>query len=907
MAAIDKTRWQVLSPLLDELLDADPAERTERLAQIRNDDGALGEQLAALLARHAEVETAQFLEGAALGLPQGTSLVQQVVGSYTLERPLGHGGMGSVWLARRSDGRYEGQAAVKFLNLGLLGHGGLERFQREGSLLARLAHPNIAHLIDAGVTAGQPYLVLEYVEGETIERWCNEQRLGVQGRTRLFLEVLAAVEHAHSRLILHRDLKPSNILVARDGRPKLLDFGVAKLLEDQSQSADVTQMAGRAFTPDYAAPEQVQGGEATMATDVYALGVLLYVLLVGRHPTSGIDATPVERMRTLVEVEPLRLSECAERVDAATASLRAITPRQLGRVLRGDLDNIVAKALRKAPAERYPTAAALADDLRRYLDDQPVQARPDSLGYRVRKFVRRYRLAVGAASATLLALVAGVVGTTWQAYEARKQRDVALQEIRYARASHDVLMSLLDEAFRTGAEERWREMLARAREQLRTRHEKDPISQARILLMLAGRYAGINDQRGETEVTEELIRLAPTLPDPGLRAQIACAQADIFLYARDVAHARPLVEAAMRDLASLSQLPLGPMGDCYQTDAMLAVEQGDFDRAVARGRALVTRFEAEGLTGSRQHLYTLTLLQRIYLDTDRDGDVLAMHAQLEDALRAQGLLDTTGHILILDRRAISLVRRGRFVEAQQLMRGVLERDSPKSPLPAVYRSGIGRRLIVTGATREGIALTQAQLAEMERDSQRNQVYFARFALAEGELTDGNLADAAEQLAVLAKSMEEGNAAQRERTELARLQTLHALARHDLLTAQAAVATMRTLAASLPRRARSEAMRGELTAAQVAIARGDHAEAARALDRAAAAERESPGSAPVPPESAWRGDIFLLRAQLERATGATVAARENARKALEQFAPTLPDGHPWRAQAQALADGAAAAK
>ena len=901
MAGIDKTRWQVLSPLLDELLEADADARASRLTSIRHADAALSRELEALLAQEAQVETAQFLEGSALELPGGASLVEQVIGSYTLERLLGQGGMGSVWLARRSDGRYEGRAAVKFLNLGMLAVGGLERFEREGNLLARLSHPNIAHLIDAGVAAGQPYLVLEYVEGEAIDHWCDQRALAVDARVRLFLDVLAAVAHAHGKLILHRDLKPSNILVTREGRIKLLDFGVAKLLEDQPQaeSSPVTQVAGRAFTPEYAAPEQVQGGEATMATDVYALGVLLYVLLVGRHPTSVATATPVERLRTLVETEPQRLSDSARNIDSATARLRSTTARQLERALRGDLDNIAAKALRKVPAERYPTVAAFADDLRRFLNDETVSAQADSLAYRIRKFVRRYRLVVGAASATLLALVAGVIGTTWQAYEARKQRDVALQEIRYARASHEVVMSLLDEAFRTGADERWREMLGRARAQLRTRHEKDPISQARILLMLAGRYATISDENGEGDVTEELLRLAPSLPDPALRAQIACAQADLFLYGRDVARARPLVEAALKDLASAKDAPLGPLADCYTTDATLAVEQGDFERAVARGRALVQRFEAEGLAGSRQHLYTLTTLQRIFLDTDRDGDVLAMHAQLEEALRAQGALDTTGHILVLDRRATALVRRGQFVQAQQVMRGVLARETAKTPLPAVFRSGIGRKLIFTGATSEGITLTQAQLADLEKDGQRNQLYFARFAIAEGDVMDGNFSAAGEQLELLTKAMAEGRAAARERAELARLQALLALARNDVGAAQEQIASMQALAATLPRRARIELVRAELSVARVAIARGDTKTASEALDQAAVAEAESAGTERVQGPSAWRGDILLQRARVNRLAGEMESARENARKALEQFESTLPAAHPWRRDAQAL--------
>jgi serine/threonine protein kinase len=251
MTAIDKLRWARISPLLDELLDAEPGERAQRLERLRQNDYALAEEIAALLSQQAEVETAQFLEHAVID-PAAVTLAGRVLGSYTLERPLGAGGMGSVWLARRSDGRYEGRAAVKLLNLALISRGGAERFGREGSALARLAHPNIARLIDAGVDQGQPYLVLEYVEGEPIDQWCDQRSLDVAARIRLVLAVCEAVAHAHAKLILHRDLKPSNVLVTLDGQVKLLDFGIAKLLADPA--SELTRDAGRAFTPEYAAP-----------------------------------------------------------------------------------------------------------------------------------------------------------------------------------------------------------------------------------------------------------------------------------------------------------------------------------------------------------------------------------------------------------------------------------------------------------------------------------------------------------------------------------------------------------------------------------------------------------------------------------------------------------------------------
>ena len=891
-------------PRLDELLELPESERNARLAAIARDDATLAADLSSLLAQQTQADRFAFLEGSALDATAHATLTGQTIGAYTLERPLGEGGMGAVWLGRRSDGRYEGQVAVKFLNLALLARGGAERFAREGNMLARLTHPNIARMFDAGVAAGQPYLVLEYIEGVPIDRYCDSNRLSVDARLRLFLEVLAAVAHAHSNLILHRDLKPSNILVTAQGQVKLLDFGIGKLLAEQDTAAsatELTQLAGRAFTPDYAAPEQVQGGDLTTATDVYALGVLLYQLLAGRHPTALSTDTPVDRVRAVVDREPTRVSEAATKADDATVQARATVVHKLARTLHGDLDNIVAKALKKEAIERYPTVTALADDLRRYLDHQPVSARADSLAYRASKFVRRHRLAVGAASAIVLALLAGVIGTMWQAAEARNQRDRALAEIRYSRVNHEVLMSLLDDALRSGASEQWRQMLDKAREQLRVRHENDPMSQARVLLMLAGRYATLNDERGEAAVTAALEQLEPTLPDPAVRAQITCARADLLLYARDVQGARPLVAQAMQSLARIREPALGPMADCYQTDATLAVEEGDFERAITRASSLVDRFEREGLGGSRLHLYVLSNLQGIYLDTDRDGDVLALHMRLEDALRAQSALDSLQHFQILDRRTTSLVRRGRFVEAETVLRQTLERVTAalKGEAPAVLRSAIGRKLIFVGATADGIALVESALPELAKGAQRNQLYFALFALIEGNLMDGNLAAASSRMQQLEGQMADGRIAARERAELARLRALLALGQGDASAAQAHVKQMQTLAATLPRRARIEALRSELATARVAALSGDNIEAVRALDNATAVERMAEGKQRLEGPSAWRGYIFSLRAGTQRASGDQAAARTSAQAAMEQFESTVPADHRWRADALAL--------
>ena len=289
-----------LRNLLDQALELEPAEREAWLASLRRQDPRHAGELEALLVAEASLDAGGFLAAESLEPAPDPGLAGRRVGAYTLERPLGRGGMGTVWLARRSDGRYQATVAVKLLNLALVDPVGSERFRREGTVLARLSHPNIARLLDAGVfDAGQPYLVLEHVEGTRVDRYCDEHGLTPEERLRLFLDILAAVAHAHANLIVHRDLKPSNILVTPDGAVKLLDFGIAKLLEDGDAAAatTLTDLGGRALTPEYAAPEQVTGGTVTTATDVYALGVLLYLLLSGRHPTGEGRRTAAEHFR----------------------------------------------------------------------------------------------------------------------------------------------------------------------------------------------------------------------------------------------------------------------------------------------------------------------------------------------------------------------------------------------------------------------------------------------------------------------------------------------------------------------------------------------------------------------------------------------------------------------------------
>src|SRR5580692_10313400 len=435
MSTLSPDQWQALSPYLDQALAMTDDERAAWLSQLGEQDPALAAQLGALLDEHQVLAREGFLENRRFGLPNAAGLAGQKLGPYTLISQIGQGGMGTVWLARRSDGRFERQAAVKFVSIALAGRATAERFKREGSILGRLTHAHIAELLDAGISSdGQPYLILEYVDGTTIDQYCDQHKLDLEARVRLFLDVLAAVAHAHANLIVHRDLKPSNVLVTTGGGVKLLDFGIAKLLEGEGQTGAATLLThegGSALTPEYAAPEQLTGRPVTTATDVYALGVLLYVLLSGRHPAGSGQHSPAELLKAVLDLEPPRVSEATTADNSKLiAERRGGTPDKLRRELRGDLDTIVGKALKKDSQERYASVIGFADDLQRYLKHEPISARPDTLAYRTAKFVRRNRTVV-ALIATAIVLVIGSLSTGL--YVANRQRKIAEQRFAQVR------------------------------------------------------------------------------------------------------------------------------------------------------------------------------------------------------------------------------------------------------------------------------------------------------------------------------------------------------------------------------------------------------------------------------------------------------------------------------------------
>jgi len=442
-------RWAELSPLLDELLEMEATDRAAHLSAVRRRDTELADALAAMLKVATDANASGFLSRPPeLEMQREPGLIGTQIGPYRIDAELGSGGTGSVWHARRVDGRYEGSVAIKLLHMSLLGRRGAARFQREGRLLSRLTHPNIAKLLDAGVTAqGQPFLILEYVDGMAIDQHCDALALGVEARVRLARDVVGAIMHAHAQFIVHRDIKPNNILVTKEGVVKLLDFGIGRLLE-HDDDATLTANGQRPLTPRFAAPEQLQGAPLTAATDVYSLGVLMYVLLAGRHPTTPADASEVDVVKSTLEVDPPLLSESWARGDdrsmeERTAALRSTSAGDLRRQLRGDLDAIVDCALRKQPADRYESATALAADIDRFLTHRPVTARTPSIGYLAARFARRNRALVFGASVVAVSVAVGLGGTLTQAHRAQLERDKAMRQLRSAEASREFVSFLL--------------------------------------------------------------------------------------------------------------------------------------------------------------------------------------------------------------------------------------------------------------------------------------------------------------------------------------------------------------------------------------------------------------------------------------------------------------------------------
>jgi serine/threonine-protein kinase len=478
-----KADWRQIEEVFLAALE-EPAQKRQTLVETAcGDDAGLRDEVLAMLRSHEE--TADFLETPAyqanaelLADESGSLKNGEQIGDYRIVSLLGEGGMGEVYLA--DDLSLGRKVALKLVRPGFGGANLLRQFQREERILAGLTHPNIAQLYGGAVTAhGVPFFVMEYVEGQRLDAYCENQKLSVRNRLELFRKICAAVSYAHRHLVIHRDLKPANIRVNPDGEPKLLDFGIARLLEEENAAAPAqTITITSAMTPDYASPEQLRGESMTTSTDVYSLGVVLFELLTGQKPYRTKSRRIDEVARAITEQEPTKPSNAVARDQKSEIR----SPK----LLRGDLDNIVLTAIRKEPARRYSSVGQFAEDIRRHLDGLPIRARKDTLGYRTTKFIGRNRIAVAAAILVALAILSGLVVSLWEAKQAREQRDVAQRINSFLQ---NMLSSAAPEV--KGVDVKVADLLNDASTRARTELAERPDVMAEVLLTLGGTYISI--------------------------------------------------------------------------------------------------------------------------------------------------------------------------------------------------------------------------------------------------------------------------------------------------------------------------------------------------------------------------------------------------------------------------------
>jgi serine/threonine-protein kinase len=895
MAGLPPEKWRVLSPYLDQALEISPDQRAAWLAGLKEQEPALAAELQVLLREHRALVDEGFLQAGAPAPPKAPSLAGQAVGAYTLESPLGQGGMGSVWLARRSDGRFEGRAAVKFLNLALLGGVAEGRFKREGTFLARLAHPNIAHLVDAGVSGtGQPYLILEHVEGKEIDKYCDAHALDVRARIQLFLDVLAAVAHAHVHLIVHRDLKPSNVLVTHDGQVKLLDFGIAKLLEDEGPSAMatvLTQEGQSALTLAYAAPEQVTDGPITTATDIYSLGVLLYLLLAGKHPAEYALQSSAALIKAIVDSEP------------PLPSHLVASNKKLSTALRGDLDTIISKALKKNPAERYGSTTAFADDLRRYLRAEPISARPDTLPYRARKFIRRNRVAVVLASVAFIGTIGGAIGTAIQARTARTERDFALRQLSRAEAINELNSFVLSDAAPSGKPFTVNELLARAEQVVARQRGSDDVTRVELLMSIGRQYT-VQEEYGKARpLLEQARALASALPEKSTRGRAACALAQTLANQGDSSGAEGLIQEGLQQLGGDSRFALDRVF-CLQRGSEVAGRRGEAEEQLHRAQAAERALKQSPLRSELLELDNLIALAAAYRNVGQVRQASEAFQRAVAQLGSLGRDDTQRAGTVLNNWGVALYLWGQPLDSERVLRRAIklsqdgQSEAATSPMLLL---NYARALVELGRLTEAADYAERAHGKAQKGGDKvavNQSLLVRSSIYRGQ---GDLERAARMLSevesTLRPSVPPGHIAL---ASLASLRALLAQARGELQSAlelaNESVATVEALIKQgregssylpifLARRAEIQLQLGRREEA-----RSDAARAVKML------ETIQPGTF-----SAHLGRAYLALGRSLSAPGEEEEAHAPFRAAVEQMQSALGPDHAETRSARQLAE------
>jgi tetratricopeptide (TPR) repeat protein/predicted Ser/Thr protein kinase len=586
-------------------------------------------------------------------LADGTRL-----GPWQLTHLLGRGGAGEVYLAARADGLFQQKAAVKVLQGGTVAEAA--RFQSEREILARLEHPGIARLLDGGMDAdGRPYMVMEYVEGVSLTEFCDTHRLALRERLALFVEVCDVVSYAHRNLVVHRDLKPRNILVTHEGRVKLLDFGVAKLLDAVAGPAADKTLAP--LTPDYAAPEQLTGQPITTATDVYALGVVLFELLTSRKPFQNTAMPVAHAVRTVLHETPPAPSRAARLTS---------NPHVPPRLLEGDLDAIVAKCLRKEASERYESVGMLESDIRRHLESKPVSAREGARLYVARRFLRRHRWGVAGVAVVVLALSAALAAVSWQAHHLSLERDIA----KRAAAREEAVRYYLTRMFRTSAAEHdgepttAKEMLDLSAQRVLTEYRDDPYLAGKVVETLSDLYGALEDFEGQAPLLERYLAQAGPEADPQSVAFARQQLANAELQRGNIAKAAELVPLAL-DFWSREPRRYAPQRlEGLVIKGRLQRAQGDIDGAIATySAALEERLALSGVN----HPETAALYNSLAVAHMNANHFNAALIAYRKALAIQDVLHRTNDLdaqIMRGNMGMLALRYGQVAEAEELLR-----------------------------------------------------------------------------------------------------------------------------------------------------------------------------------------------------------------------------------------------
>ncbi|HEV7669493.1 MAG TPA: serine/threonine-protein kinase [Thermoanaerobaculia bacterium] len=772
--AAKRERWHQVRARFEELVELPAPERAAALAALAADDPELAREVDALLGWHVEAD--RFLDEPP-GLPASLSTdriaemgdeppltLPESLGPYRILGPLGQGGMGTVYRAERGDDAYRKPVAIKILEGPYRRPELVSRFRTERQILAQLDHPNIATLLDGGTTpAGQPYLVMELIEGIPIDRYCDDRRLPVEARLRLMIKVAGAVQYAHRHLVVHRDLKPANILVTEDGEPKLLDFGIAKILEPSALSLTVlaTELGVAPLTPEYASPEQITGRPITAGSDVYSLGVLLYELATGRSPyRSSVRGAGLERLaQAIVREEPERpsltvlrpLEPGARGVEPKEAAERRSTePRQLSRRLAGDLDTVLAKALTKEPERRYGSAEQFAADLEAHLDGRPVHARPDTFFYRSGKFLHRHAWASTATAAVFLVL-ATLVAVLWV------QRLQLLRQTHRAEAVSTFLTNVFgnpDPAQSRGAALTARELLDRGAQKIESELGREPEVLGDLLLTIGRSYKGLGLYAQATAALERALaeRLRSEDPESPAVAEVLQDLAEAQTFAGDFsgaeAHLRqavairrrhpPMAKPAVESLVQLARA-LELKGERKEAGALfaeaLAAARRLGDRATIAGvlhRTAIFDRQDRRPEISEQRFREALALRRATLGADHpdvavtendfglflleQGRFAEAETQLRQAETIERRLYGQSHpdlATTLNNQALLRERQGRAQEAEALFRRALDMLATTTaaghPLHATVGQNLGDLLLAEGRPDEAETLYRQAL------------------------------------------------------------------------------------------------------------------------------------------------------------------------------------------------------